>query len=100
VSKDDQPLIVIEFTGQPYAFTKNELAAARTRAADLGFGARSDAVQVEGLVDAEQLAAIVNVPQSWLEEAARQEKIPSVLAGRYRRFRPSAVIAALSNHRN
>lgn len=50
----------------------------------------------EPLMDAEQLAECLALPQTWLEAAAREGRIPSVQAGRWRRFRRSAVEAALT----
>ena len=52
-------------------------------------------VSAERLVTAKELADLLSVPQTWVEEAARQKKIPSVLAGKYRRFNPSSVVSAL-----
>lgn len=51
----------------------------------------------EILLTAEQLsAALGNVPVTWLEAAGREGRIPSVECGRWRRFRRSAVEAALA----
>ena len=49
----------------------------------------------EPLLDAEQLAALCNVPVSWIEQAAREERIPSLQFGRWRRFKRSEVEAAV-----
>jgi excisionase family DNA binding protein len=49
----------------------------------------------ERLVTSAELANLMSLPKSWIEEAARQGRIPSVILGKYRRFRPAAVIAAL-----
>jgi hypothetical protein len=94
----DKHLIVMPLGNELFAFTRDELDAARTRARDLGLGVQGSSAQVEPLVDAAQLAAIMSLPQSWLEEAARQTRIPSVVAGKYRRFEPSAVRAALKTN--
>lgn len=51
----------------------------------------------EGLVDAEQLAKDLALPVTWIEQAAREDKIPSIRAGRWRRFRRSAVELVLTN---
>jgi hypothetical protein len=91
----DEALILVPLGTELLALTRRELDAARTRARELGLGGTNGETQVEQLVDSEQLAAITNLPQSWLEEAARQSRIPSVVAGKYRRFRPSVVISAL-----
>jgi excisionase family DNA binding protein len=39
------------------------------------------------LLDTKEAAAMIAVPESWLAEAARENKIPSVRVGHYRRFR-------------
>ncbi len=52
--------------------------------------ARSD-----GLLDATAMAARLQVPVSWLREAARTGRIPSVRVGRYVRFDPAAVERAV-----
>jgi len=51
----------------------------------------------EPLLDAETLGAALSLPPSWLEQAGREGRIPSVQAGRWRRFKRSAVERALSN---
>lgn len=50
----------------------------------------------EPALDAEQLASALALPVTWIEQAAREKKIPSIQAGRWRRFKRSAVEAALS----
>jgi excisionase family DNA binding protein len=50
----------------------------------------------EPALDAEQLAAVLSIPVTWLEQAAREGRIPSIQAGRWRRFKRSAVEAALA----
>ncbi|HEX4025886.1 MAG TPA: helix-turn-helix domain-containing protein [Steroidobacteraceae bacterium] len=57
-------------------------------------GATQDA---EPALDAEQLAAALSLPVTWIEQAAREARIPSIQAGRWRRFRRSCVEAALAN---
>jgi hypothetical protein len=55
------------------------------------------AANAEPLLDAEQLSAqLGNVPITWIEAAGRDGRIPSVECGRWRRFRRSAVEAALA----
>jgi excisionase family DNA binding protein len=49
----------------------------------------------EQLIDAEQLAKALSLPVSWIEQAARERRIPSIQAGRWRRFSRSAVERAL-----
>jgi excisionase family DNA binding protein len=50
----------------------------------------------EPVLDAEQLASALSLPQTWVEQAAREKRIPSIQAGRWRRFKRSAVEAALA----
>jgi hypothetical protein len=51
----------------------------------------------EPLLDAEQLSTqLGNVPITWIEAAGRDGRIPSVECGRWRRFKRSAVEAALA----
>lgn len=38
------------------------------------------------LLNAEQAAALLNVPKTWLLAAAREDKIPHLRLGRYVRF--------------
>jgi excisionase family DNA binding protein len=45
----------------------------------------------EPLMDADQLAALLNIPATWLEQKAREGVIPSLEFGRWRRFRRSEV---------
>jgi hypothetical protein len=49
----------------------------------------------EGLLDSKGLAALLNVPETQVEALARAGTIPSVMVGRYRRYTPSHVLAAL-----
>jgi excisionase family DNA binding protein len=47
------------------------------------------------LLDAEQLAEVLRVPATWIEQAAREGRIPSLQFGRWRRFRRADVEAAV-----
>ena len=47
------------------------------------------------LVDAETLAEMTQLPPSWIRDRARRGKLPAVRVGRYLRFRPDDVLAAL-----
>jgi excisionase family DNA binding protein len=53
----------------------------------------------EPALDAEQLASALSLPVTWIEQAAREQRIPSIQAGRWRRFKRSAVEAALAANR-
>jgi len=57
-------------------------------------------LDAEPLLDAETLATVLALPVTWVEQAAREERIPSIHAGRWRRFRRSAVEAALTTSGN
>jgi len=66
-------------------------------AALVGPAGPAAAADDETLLTAEQLsAALGNVPITWLETAGRDGRIPSVECGRWRRFKRSAVEAALA----
>lgn len=73
------------------------LLDAETYSAGLAAGARLTVPPPdEPVLDADQLAAVLSLPVSWIETAARDGRIPSLQAGRWRRFKRSAVEAALS----
>ena len=48
----------------------------------------------EEIVTAEQLAARLKLPQSWIEQATRAGRLPCYQFGRYRRYSVVAVIQA------
>ena len=47
------------------------------------------------LLDASEVAELLNVPQRWVYEAARTGGLPVIKLGRYRRFKRSSVLAWL-----
>jgi excisionase family DNA binding protein len=49
----------------------------------------------EQLLDSQQLSKILQVPVTWIEQQAREGTIPSLPFGRRRRYRRSAVEAAI-----
>ncbi len=53
----------------------------------------------ERLLDSKQLAELLQVPVTWIEQQAREGNIPSLPFGRRRRYRRSAVESAIK-HRN
>jgi excisionase family DNA binding protein len=57
--------------------------------------APSQSATDEPLIDADQLSAVLSVPVSWIEQKAREGKIPSHQFGRWRRFRRSEVESAV-----
>jgi hypothetical protein len=67
--------------------------------ARLGSHTENTADPNEPLLDAKLLAAILQVPVTCIEQQAREGNIPSLPFGRRRRYRRSAVEAAIK-HRN
>jgi excisionase family DNA binding protein len=55
----------------------------------------SDSDPNERLLDSQQLAEVLQVPVTWIEQQAREGNIPSLPFGRRRRYRRSAVEAAI-----
>ncbi len=45
----------------------------------------------EPLLDSQQLSAQLGIPATWIEQAAREGRIPVLEFGRYRRFKRSEV---------
>jgi excisionase family DNA binding protein len=43
------------------------------------------------LLNAEEVAAMLGVPKSWVWAASRRGELPTVVLGRYRRYRHEAV---------
>src|SRR4051794_22162499 len=44
-----------------------------------------------GLLTADEVAALLSVPKSWVYEQSRLGRIPTVTLGRYRRYRREAI---------
>jgi excisionase family DNA binding protein len=57
--------------------------------------AQPERPESEPLLDSDQLAAVLAIPASWLEQKAREGAIPSLQFGRRRRFKRSEVEAAV-----
>ena len=51
----------------------------------------------EPLLTASQVAELLAVPESWVREATRAERIPYLKLGRYRRYQQSAIEAWLEH---
>lgn len=49
----------------------------------------------EPLLTAGQVAELLAVPESWVREATREERIPYLKLGRYRRYQQTAIEAWL-----
>jgi excisionase family DNA binding protein len=53
--------------------------------------AKWEAAIGEPLLDSEQVGAQLSIPAKWIEQAAREGRIPALVSGRYRRFKRSEV---------
>jgi excisionase family DNA binding protein len=60
----------------------------------VSLAAQPPAPALEPLLTAEQLSELLCVPVTWIEQAARERRIPSLEFGRWRRFRRSEVECA------
>jgi excisionase family DNA binding protein len=45
----------------------------------------------DSLLTADQVAAMLGVPRSWVYDQSRKGRIPTVTLGRYRRYRREAI---------
>ena len=70
-------------------------ASAWARLAVADHGAHPERT-VDTLLDARAMAKRLDVPESWLRDAARGGRVPCIYVGRYMRFDPAAVRRALS----
>jgi excisionase family DNA binding protein len=59
----------------------------------------SRTTNADGLLTAEQVAERLSLPQSWIEEATRQGRLPCHEFGRYKRYSLPAVIDAAKHAR-
>lgn len=57
--------------------------------------AAEDDLGDEPVMTAEQLATALSLPTTWIEQAARENRIPCIRAGRWVRFKRSEVERAL-----
>jgi excisionase family DNA binding protein len=53
----------------------------------------------ERLLDAGEIAQLLNVPVSWVRQETRAGRLPHLELGRYRRYEREAVLAWLSEQR-
>ena len=58
--------------------------------------------KVQGLVNADEIARILNVPKTWIYERTRQgqKAIPFIRLGAYVRFQPEVVINFFKSKEN
>lgn len=56
--------------------------------------------QTEPLLSSDELSHSLGVPESWIDQKAREGLIPSFEFGRWRRFKRSEVEAAVRKHRS
>lgn len=95
-------LVVVPGLGT-LALDRAEFDRARQRGQEmLGVAtpAQAHAANDEGLLDAAGLSECLNVPATWVEQAARDGRIPCVKVGRRVRFRRADVEAAISTARS
>jgi excisionase family DNA binding protein len=50
------------------------------------------------LLDAGEVAELLNVPKSWVREQTRRGLMPHVSLGRYRRYQHSSVLEWIAGH--
>jgi len=53
----------------------------------------------ERLLTAAEVAELLSVPESWVREATREERLPYLALGRYRRYSREAIEAWLEGQR-
>ena len=49
------------------------------------------------LLDAQEVAAMLGVPKTWVYAQSRQGRLPTVQLGRYKRYRRSAIIGYIAS---
>jgi excisionase family DNA binding protein len=70
---------------------RNHRAAAIAAAAERQQQGAPPGADPRGLMDAQDVAEMLQVPRSWVYAEARAGRMPHVTLGRYRRFRPAAI---------
>jgi len=92
--------IAIPFGAEILVLTSEEFAQARERGRAMSVAPSPAASSAdEPLLDSEELAAALHVPVTWIEQAARELRIPSMEFGRWRRFKRSEVEAHVRSER-
>ena len=77
------------------ALDEEEYRRALKEGAEVTCPTESPAYSNERWLDSKQLAEILQVPVTWIEQQAREGNIPSLSFGRRRRYRRSSVEAAI-----
>lgn len=95
-----EPLVLVFLGDRPALFELEALRAALARGEALGLGPNSaPAPRVlateDVLVDSKAMALRAGVAEGKIESLARAGRIPSVMVGRWRRYSPRQVLAAL-----
>jgi excisionase family DNA binding protein len=86
--------------GRWLVLDRETFAAALVAGADLTATAPLESKsRAETLLTSEQIAERLSLPQSWIEEATRQGRIPCHEFGRYRRYSLAEVIEAAKRER-
>jgi excisionase family DNA binding protein len=92
--------IAIAFGSRTALLTEAELRAGLVRAADMGLVKPTQnvtsTVPSERWLNSRELAQLTGIGDTTLEQWAREERIPSIRAGKALRFKASAVEAALA----
>jgi len=99
---DDAVIVVPLSDGRALALTLAEYQAALERGRELvpaATGAPSRSAPADEVTDAAGMEQRTGVPASWWAEAARRGDVPSIQAGKYRRFRVAAALDALEAKR-
>jgi excisionase family DNA binding protein len=89
-------ILVVLADGRALALDSAMYQAALAEGSKLVAGpGASSAPANEPLLDADQLADLLRIPATWIEQKAREGAIPSLEFGRWRRFRRSEVEASI-----
>jgi excisionase family DNA binding protein len=81
------------------AFAMADVVAARARAVSMGFGpgqgTERKAEAPERLLNSRELAELIGIGDTLVEQMARDGRLPHLRIGKALRFEPGAVLAAL-----
>lgn len=98
----EEPLVVVALPdGTAAAFPLPTVIEGRKLAAELGFGARPHQrgrdlnAGAERLLDSKAMAELLGVNDTFVEQMAKDGRLPSIRIGRLLRFEPSVCVARL-----